>query len=83
MDNNDIIPYMLENERKRYEYYKELQKTVRWAILSVLGAITIIASMYIYFVIPVESEDISVSGNNTQAVLNNKIDGGGKLWVSE
>ena len=54
MDNKEIVTYLLENERKRYEYAKELQKTLRWAILSILACITIIASMYIYFVVPVE-----------------------------
>ena len=53
MDNNEIIAYLLENERKRYEYAKELQKTLRWGIIGFLAAVTIIVSMYIYFAIPV------------------------------
>ena len=83
MDNKQIIAYLLENERSRYQYAKELQKTLRWAILSVLACITIIVSMYIYFVVPVEQEDIAVSGDNTQAVLNNTVDRGSQLWVAE
>ena len=83
MTNEKIIAYLLENERCRYQYAKELQKTLRWAILSILACITICACFYMYYVIPVETEDISVSGDNTQAVLNNSLDGGSQLWVAE
>lgn len=83
MNNNKIITYLLENEQRRYEYAKELQKTLRWAILSVLAAITIMACCYMYYVVPVETSDIAVSGDNTQAVLNNTIDGGSQLWAVE
>ena len=81
MTKDKITEYLLENERFRYQYAKELQKTIRWAILSVLACITIVVCFYMYFVIPVE--DISVSGDNTQAVLNNTLDRGSELWVSE
>jgi len=74
MDNKQIVAYLLENERKRYEYAKELQKTLRWAIFGVLGAITIIACMYIYFVVPVEEETI-YADNGTQIVSDNIIGG--------
>ena len=77
MTDKDIIPYILENERKRYEYAKELQKTLRWAILGFLLAITIIVCMYIYFVIPVE--ELSVDGNS-KAAIHNIVDNGGSLW---
>lgn len=67
MDNKEIVAYLLENERKRYEYAKELQKTLRWAILSVLGAIVIIACSYMYFVVPVE-EEVYTADNGSQIV---------------
>lgn len=74
MDNKTIISYLLENERKRYEYAKELQKTLRWAILSVLVAITIIACSYMYFVVPVE-EDTMVVTNGSQMIDSSSIGG--------
>ena len=74
MDNKTIISYLLENERKRYEYAKELQKTLRWAILSVLTAITIIACCYMYYVVPVE-EETSYADNGSQIVQSSIIGG--------
>ena len=74
MDNNEIIPYILENERKRYEYAKEIQKTLRWAILGVLSAITIIACSYMYFVVPVE-EEMSYADNGSQVVAHTTVGG--------
>ena len=67
MDNKTIVAYLLENERRRYEYAKELQKTLRWAILSVLGAITIIACSYMYWVVPVE-EEVYTADNGSQII---------------
>ena len=77
MNNKEIMTYMLENERKRYEYAKELQKTLRWAILSVLACITIIVSMYIYFVIP--AEEVVVDGES-KATINTVVDNGSQVW---
>lgn len=77
MDNNEIIPYILENERKRYEYAKEIQKTLRWAILGFLGAITIIACSYMYFVVPVE--EVTVDGNSN-AAIHTVVDNGSQVW---
>jgi len=77
MNNKDIIPYLLENERRRYEYAKEMQKTLRWAILSVLGAIVIIAVAYMYLVVPVE--EVTVDGNS-RVVMQSTVDNGSSLW---
>jgi len=74
MDNNQMMLYMLENERKRYECAKELQKTLRWAILSVLASITLIACSYMYFVVPVE-EDTMVVTNGSQMIDSSSIGG--------
>jgi len=78
MDNKQIVAYLLENERKRYEYAKELQKTLRWAILGLLASITIIVSMYIYFVVPVE-DDISYADNGSQIVQSSSVGGNNGL----
>lgn len=77
MDNNEIIAYLLENERKRYEYAKELQKTLRWGIIGFLAAVTIIVSMYIYFAIPVEELKVD---NGSKAVVQATVDNGGQIW---
>lgn len=77
MDNNEIIAYLLENERKRYEYAKELQKTLRWGIIGFLAAVTIIVSMYIYFAIPVEELEVD---NGSKAVVQATVDNGGQIW---
>ena len=77
MDNNEIIAYLLENERKRYEYAKELQKTLRWGIIGFLAAVTIIVSMYIYFALPVEELEVD---NGSKAVVQATVDNGGQIW---
>lgn len=77
MNNDKMIAYLLENERKRYEYAKELQKTLRWAILSVLVAITIMVLGYMYLVVPVE--EVTVDGNS-KVVMESVVDNGGELW---
>ena len=74
MDNNQILAYFVEKERQRYEYIKELQKTLRWAVLGLLGAITIIACCYMYFVVPVE-DDIISADNGSQIVQSSTIGG--------
>ena len=68
---------MLENERKRYEYAKELQKTIRWSVLGVLLAITIIVCCYMYFVVPVE--EVTVDGNSN-AAIHTVVDNGSQVW---
>ena len=78
MDNKEIVAYLLENERKRYEYAKELQKTLRWAILGFLAAITIIACSYMYWVVPVE-EEVLTADNGSQIVSSSTIGGNNGL----
>lgn len=77
MTDKDIIPYILENERKRYEYAKELQKTLRWAILGFLLAVTIIACSYMYFVVPMEEVEVD---NGSKAVIHTTVDNGSNVW---
>ena len=78
MDNKQIVAYLLENERKRYEYAKEFQKTLRWAILGFLAAITIIACSYMYFVVPVE-DDTTFADNGSQIVQSSTVGGNNGL----
>lgn len=74
MENDKIIAYLLENERKRYEHAKEFQKTVRWCFIMLFLCVTIIACSYMYFVVPVE-EEIAVADNSGQVVASSTIGG--------
>lgn len=74
MDNKEIVAYLLENERKRYEYAKELQKTLRWAILAILACITICSCCYMYYVVPVE-EEVLTADRGSQIVQSSSIGG--------
>lgn len=74
MTKDKITEYLLENERFRYQYAKELQKTIRWAILSVVAAITIVLCSYFYFVVPVE-EEYATADNNSQVVVHSTVSG--------
>lgn len=78
MDNKEIVAYLLENERKRYEYAKELQKTLRWAILAILACITICSCCYMYYVVPVE-EEVLTADNGSQIVSSSTIGGNNGL----
>lgn len=81
MDNNERIVYFEQKERMQYEHSKDIQKTLRWAILSVLGAfstlaicITAILCCYMYYVVPVE-EEISHADNGSQIIQSSTIGG--------
>lgn len=78
MDNKEIVAYLLENERVRYEYAKELQKTLRWAVFGLLMAITICACFYMYYVVPVE-EEVYTADNGSQIVSESTIGGNNGL----
>lgn len=74
MENDKIIAYLLENERKRYEHAKEFQKTIRWCFIMFFLCVTIIACSYMYFVVPVE-EDTMVVTNGSQMIDSSSIGG--------
>ena len=78
MDNDKIIAYLLENERKRYEHAKEFQKTIRWCFIMFLLCVTIIACSYMYFVVPVE-EEVLTADNGSQIVQSSSIGGNNGL----
>ena len=78
MDNDKIIAYLLENERKRYEHAKEFQKTLRWLGVMFFLCITIIACSYMYFVVPIE-EEVLTADNGSQIVQSSSIGGNNGL----
>lgn len=77
MDNDKIIAYLLENERKRYEHAKEFQKTLRWLGIMLLLCATVVACCYMYFVVP--AEEVTVDGNS-KAAIHTVVDNGSELW---
>lgn len=83
IDKDKTIEYLLINEKARYEAIKAVSACVKHICITIIICLTLIACAYMYFVVPVETEEISVSGDNTQAVLNNSLDRGSNLWVSE
>lgn len=74
MTKDQITEYLLKNESLRYSYAKELQKTIRHSIIAVIASLTILAGLYMYFVVPVE-EEIAVADNQSQVVAGSVISG--------
>ena len=77
MDNDKIIAYLLENERKRYEHAKEFQKTIRWCFMTLILCLTIVACSYMYFVVPAEEVEVD---NGSKAVIHTTVDNGSGVW---
>lgn len=80
MTKDQIAEYLLKNEALRYESNKELHKTIRHSIIALIASLTILAGLYIYFVVPVE--DITVDGNS-KVVMESVVDNGSNVWQSE
>lgn len=74
MTKDQITEYLLKNESLRYSYAKELQKTIRHAIIAVIASLTILAGLYIYFVVPVEEETFTAD-HGSQIVESSHIGG--------
>lgn len=74
MTKDQITEYLLKNESLRYSYAKELQKTIRHSIIAVIASLTILAGLYMYFVVPVEEETITAD-HGTQIVAGSTIGG--------
>ena len=79
MTKDQITEYLLKNESLRYSYAKELQKTIRHSIIAVIASLTILAGLYIYFVVPVE-EETAVIDNGSKAVIQSTLDNGSNVW---
>lgn len=74
MTKDQITEYLLKNESLRYSYAKELQKTIRHSIIAVIASLTILAGLYIYFVVPVEEETFTAD-HGSQIVESSHIEG--------
>ncbi len=86
MTETEITQYLQEKDRERYVHDKDVQKTIRWAILSILAAFlafitcaTAIACCYMYFVVPAE-EETAVIDNGSKAVIQSTLDNGSNVW---
>lgn len=82
MTNEQITEYLLKNEALRYEKAKELQRTIRHVIVALIASLTILAGLYIYFVVPVESEELVIDGNS-KVVMENNLSNGSHIWQLE
>lgn len=72
-----IIEYQLINEKARYEAIKALSVGFKQIVIALLLCITVIACMYMYFVVPVE--EVSVDGNS-KAAIHNVVETESQLW---
>lgn len=74
-----MIEYMLANEKARYEAFKALSVAFKHIVITLLLCITLIACAYMYFVVPVETEEVTVDGNS-KAAIHNVVDKESQLW---
>lgn len=81
MTETEINEYLREKDHERYTHDKDVQKTIRWAILSVLaaflvfiGCVTAISCCYMKYVVP-EQEEIYEADNGSQIVSSSSIGG--------
>lgn len=69
-----IIEYQLINEKARYEAIKALSVGFKQIVIALLLCITVIACMYMYFVVPVEEETLTAN-HGSQIVESSHIGG--------
>ena len=69
-----IIEYTLINEKARYEAFKALTVAVKHIVITLLLCITLIACVYMYFVVPVEEETFTAD-HGSQIVESSHIGG--------
>lgn len=67
-----MIEYMLINEKSRYEAIKAITACFKHICITLIICLTIIAGLYIYFVVPVEESEI-YADNGTQIVTDSNI----------
>lgn len=67
MNKDKMIEYMLINEKARYEAIKALTASFKHICITLIICLTIIAGLYIYFVVPVE-EEVLTADNGSQIV---------------
>ena len=77
MNKDKMIEYMLINEKARYEAIKAITACFKHICITVIICLTIIAGLYIYFVVPVEEVKID---NGSKAVLHTTVDNGSNVW---
>lgn len=72
MNKDKMIEYMLINEKSRYEAIKAITACFKHICVTLIICLTIIAGLYIYFVVPVEESEI-YADNGTQIVTESNI----------
>ena len=74
MTKDEIIKYQLINEKARYEAFKALSVAFKHIAITLLLCITLIACAYMYFVVPVEDDIVTVT-NGSQLIDSSSIGG--------
>ena len=74
IEQDEMIEYMLANEKARYEAFKALSVAFKHIVITLLLCITLIVCAYMYFVVPVE-EDTMVVTNGSQMIDSSSIGG--------
>jgi hypothetical protein len=76
MNKDRIIEYMLANEKARYEDVKAVTGTIKHILITLIIAVAVCVCFYMYYVVPVETEEVIVDGNSKAAIHNN----GSEIW---
>lgn len=86
MEKEQIIQYLILNEKARYEAEKEKQKTLtailetlRYIVISLVIGATIGFCFHTYFGKPAKTSEIEITGDSS-AAIGNILDNGSELW---
>lgn len=72
MNKDRVIEYMLVNEKARYEAIKALAGSFKHIFITLIICITLAACFYMYFVVPVEEENLTAD-NGSQIIESSAI----------
>ena len=76
INKDKIIEYMLANEKARYEAFKAVSGTIKYILITLIIAVAVCVCFYMYYVVPVETEEVIVDGNSKAAIHNT----GSEIW---
>lgn len=72
LEKDEIIEYMSAVERARYESIKAISTCIKQVAIILMLCLTLIACVYMYFVVPVEEATLSAD-NGSQIVESSSI----------
>lgn len=76
INKDKVIEYMLANEKARYEAVKAVSGTIKHIVITLIIAVAVCVCFYMYYVVPVETEEVIVDGNSKAAIHNT----GSEIW---